>query len=168
MEQLNPIQWAILPLKKYATFSGRAPRAEYWWFTLATSIVSMFVLLADRRVGTPLFADFGPLRVTYLVAVGLPSYAVLARRLHDLGASGWWSLVRMSGWVLIIAKSEGFSRSYLDQMSGWAVAAIAIVGVCWICAEIALVVSMFIRGTRGPNDYGPDPYGASELEEVFA
>lgn len=80
-------------LTQYAVFSGRARRAEYWWFTLFNIIVMVaaFVLLtaggdALGTAGVVLYA---------LVALGLflPGLAVTVRRLHDTGRSGWWFLL---------------------------------------------------------------------------
>lgn len=74
-------------LIKYATFSGRARRSEYWFFALASLIASVVASTIDNVIGTQLF--------TYIVALGLflPSLAVGIRRLHDTGRTGWWVLI---------------------------------------------------------------------------
>jgi len=79
---------------KYAEFSGRADRTEYWWFEL-------FLLLL--MIGAGMLND----TLTNLVslAVMLPSFAVGARRLHDVNKSGWWQLlylVPIVGWIVLI------------------------------------------------------------------
>lgn len=73
---------------KYVTFSGRAPRSEYWWFML-------FLLLAQLALGVldaMAFGDAqaGPLGMVFGLAVCLPAISVTVRRLHDIGRSGWW------------------------------------------------------------------------------
>jgi uncharacterized membrane protein YhaH (DUF805 family) len=40
---MTPIDWAKRPLQKYADFSGRAPRAEYWWYTLAILVIAIVI-----------------------------------------------------------------------------------------------------------------------------
>jgi uncharacterized membrane protein YhaH (DUF805 family) len=71
--------------KKYADFSGRASRSEYWWFVLFTSIVSVVLTLAGGEIASGIFS----------VATLIPSLAVGARRLHDLGKSGWFLLISL-------------------------------------------------------------------------
>lgn len=66
----------------YAQFDGRASRSEYWWFYLFTSLVTA---VADSLGGTA-----GNLATLFLL---LPSLALAARRLHDVGRSGWWFLL---------------------------------------------------------------------------
>ena len=102
---------------KYATFSGRASRAEYWWWWLFSVLVIgatfVVILLGSSSDGVSAVGVFG--WVLYAVAVvGLivPSLAVLVRRLHDTGRSGWWyfiSLVPCVGgiWLLVLLVSEG-------------------------------------------------------------
>ena len=80
---------------KYADFSGRASRAEFWWFALFTFIVMVVldvIVLAVQSSGI-LLTIFG--LVFLVVAVGLivPSLAAIVRRLHDTGKSGWLFLL---------------------------------------------------------------------------
>ena len=51
MRDLSPLEWALRPIKKYAVFSGRAPRAEYWWFYLATIIAGIASTILDALIG---------------------------------------------------------------------------------------------------------------------
>ena len=87
-------------LGKYATFSGRAPRSEFWWFTLAVIILSIIVSIIDGAVVAPMlgfeaFADEAgePLRMIESLVLLLPSLAVAVRRLHDIDRSGWWYFI---------------------------------------------------------------------------
>ncbi len=84
-------------LNKYATFTGRARRSEYWYFALANFLIS--ILLG-------LFGDLGKLvNFVYSLAVIVPSLAVGARRLHDTNRSGWWLLlilIPIVGWIWLI------------------------------------------------------------------
>ncbi len=75
-------------LKKYATFTGRARRTEYWMFALLNIIIAVVLGVVDTVIGSP-----GILGGIYVLAVLLPSIAVGIRRLHDTGRSGWWLLI---------------------------------------------------------------------------
>jgi uncharacterized membrane protein YhaH (DUF805 family) len=82
-------------LSKYATFTGRASRAEFWWFVLFNSLTALIInaLFAPfLGAGTGLW-----LATLFLVVMLLPSLAVGARRLHDMNVSGWWQLLHLSG-----------------------------------------------------------------------
>src|SRR5207302_6213198 len=74
-------------LEKYADFSGRARRAEYWWFTLANVIVDVVLLILAAASNV-----FFVLLVIYWIALIVPSIAVTFRRLHDTDKSGWFIL----------------------------------------------------------------------------
>lgn len=127
---------------KYATFSGRARRAEYWWFVLFT-----FVMNAALNVIDGFIFGFGSgmmhggqaqlLSPIFSLAVLLPSLAAGARRLHDTGRSGWWLLI------------------WLIPLIGW------IILIWWLATP----------GDAGRNDYGGDPigqdgYGQSSVPRV--
>lgn len=82
------MQWYLEVLKKYATFSGRARRKEYWMFALISGIISLLLLGVDNLLGLP----FG-LQAIYSLLVLIPGLAVCVRRLHDIGRSAWWLLI---------------------------------------------------------------------------
>lgn len=94
-------------LKKYATFEGRARRAEYWQFALIHGIISI-VLNALTLAGE----GFAVLFFVYAIGVLLPGLAVQVRRLHDVGKSGWFlliSLIPIVGaiWLLVLQCKDG-------------------------------------------------------------
>ncbi len=82
------MNWYLAVLKKYAIFSGRAQRAEYWYFCLFNIIISIALGFIDGVLGTP-----GILGLIYSLGVLLPAIAVTVRRLHDTSRSGWWILI---------------------------------------------------------------------------
>lgn len=89
-------QWMTEPLKKYAVFSGRARRAEYWWYTLLILIGTIVLAIVDVAVvGVEAMDTYGvgPLTGLFALATLLPSLGVSIRRLHDLDKSGWWLLL---------------------------------------------------------------------------
>ena len=122
----------------YATFSGRASRSEYWYFTL----FNLLVTIALYIVGFILGATFGSgytgigvgysigevLNWIYTLATIIPCLAVFCRRMHDTGRSGWW----------------------------WFICLIPIVG--------AIVLLVFLcQDTQPANQYGPVP--ADKMED---
>jgi uncharacterized membrane protein YhaH (DUF805 family) len=86
---MNPVDaWKTVVLERYAEFTGRAGRPEFWWFVLANLIVGVvFGLLAYISL------VFGVVVVVYYLAILIPSIAVASRRLHDSNKSGWWLLL---------------------------------------------------------------------------
>jgi uncharacterized membrane protein YhaH (DUF805 family) len=94
-------------LQKYATFTGRASRSEFWWWALANGIVitvlyGLIIALAvagQTADGQPGRALIAPtiLMVVWALAVLLPTIGVTIRRLHDAGYSGWFYLFSIFG-----------------------------------------------------------------------
>jgi len=103
-------------LKKYATFTGRASRGEYWWWVLASVIVQTILYIPTLALGMATSPDGGQTPgpggivfgvLYFIVALGLflPSLAVAIRRLHDAGYSGWYyllSLIPLVGGIILI------------------------------------------------------------------
>jgi uncharacterized membrane protein YhaH (DUF805 family) len=88
------MNWFLVVLKKYATFSGRAQRAEYWYFLLFSTLIVIALSVIDGMTGSyNEDTGWGLLSGLYSLAVLLPSIAVGARRLHDTSRTGWWLLI---------------------------------------------------------------------------
>ena len=88
------MNWYMEALRKYATFTGRARRKEFWFFQLFVLLIAMALSLVDRMLG--LFDDelgVGPLSGLFSLAMFLPGLAVSVRRLHDTDRTGWWALL---------------------------------------------------------------------------
>ena len=96
----------LVALKKYAVFSGRARRSEYWLFFLFYLIVIFVTGFIDGILGTfDERSGYGILSGLSTAVLIIPLIAVLVRRLHDLDKSGWWALiiiVPIAGFVLLI------------------------------------------------------------------
>lgn len=88
------MNWYLEVLKKYAVFSGRARRKEYWYFILFNILINIILSVVDGLTGN-LDPDTGVglLSSIYTLAILIPSIAVSVRRLHDTGRSGWWLLI---------------------------------------------------------------------------
>ena len=90
--------------KKYADFSGRASRSEFWFFQLFYLIVVIVAMIIDTMLLGYTFEDDGPVQIILWVVTFLPFIAVGARRLHDINRSGWWQLIAIPviGIILLI------------------------------------------------------------------
>ena len=96
-------------MNNFANFEGRASRSEYWWFALATFIAGFCIGLVDGVIlvvmDVPidsLLWSFSPLGTLFQLAILIPGLAVLVRRFHDLGKSGWWFFILLIPCVGII------------------------------------------------------------------
>ena len=87
------MNWYLVVLKKYAVFSGRARRKEYWMFTLFSTIIAFVLGFIESIVGIAPQTNQSILVGIYTLAVLIPSIAVSVRRLHDTGRSGLWVLI---------------------------------------------------------------------------
>lgn len=161
------MNWMLMPIRRYADFSGRSRRLEFWMFQLMNVIVSLVLagpaymafiaqmsqamltaqgdpageldVLSSLQLGTVPMVML-VLYLIYFLFILIPSLALVVRRLHDRNLSGWWYL----GLLLV----------------SW----IPLVG---LVASIAFLVFMCLDGTPGPNRFGPDPKGRMN-EEVFS
>ena len=87
------MDWYLGVLRKYAVFSGRARRLEYWMFQLINLLVTSALVVADVVMGMANAAGVGFFAGIYALAVFIPELAVCVRRLHDTGRSAWWLLL---------------------------------------------------------------------------
>jgi uncharacterized membrane protein YhaH (DUF805 family) len=107
-------------LRKYAVFTGRAGRSEFWWFTLVYLILIAMAAFVDVVVGTfDAAIGFGLFSGSLLIATLLPMLGVHVRRLHDTGRSGGWvllGLVPVVGsfalFVLVLFASQPGTNEY--------------------------------------------------------
>jgi len=87
------MNYYLLALKKYAVFSGRAQRVEYWYFALPNMIIGSVLGIIRGVTGSDVGIIIGILSIIYSLAVLIPGIAVTVRRLHDTNRSGWWLLI---------------------------------------------------------------------------
>lgn len=113
--------------RNYASFTGRAPRSEFWFWMLFVLVGSLAATVVDAVFGmAEIHADLyvpGPLFVVFMLATLSPTIAVTVRRMHDIERNGWWA------WLYIVP--------VIGALVLWA-----------FCA---------VKGTYGENEYGPDP-----------
>ena len=137
---------------KYAVFSGRAQRSEFWWFFLFSAVSSAIAGIV------PVIGQIYPLVLL------IPSLSVSARRLHDTGRSAWWLLLYLGSilamGIAFAALVLAFVISFDTGNNGGASSAGLIAMVSFFIAlgcSIAPLIFYVLPGTVGPNRYGPDP-----------
>ena len=112
---MNFTQSITTCMSKYATFSGTASRSEFWWFVLFAELLGYAASITDSLLTGPIdvtyhfenwfdpFELFDPNKVGRLnefiifFAFLIPGFAAGSRRLHDIGKSGWWQLLILTG-----------------------------------------------------------------------
>jgi uncharacterized membrane protein YhaH (DUF805 family) len=173
------MHWMLMPLRRYADFSGRSRRMEFWMWQLGKFIFFMLlVIVGFAMIGPALLSGdptnvvgaFAGIAILYLVCivVGLgifiPDLAVTVRRLHDTERTGWWILAPVIPYLVIFVMAivaGGSGAIDPKNPAGGPMAALGIVGlVCMLAVMvlgITLLVFYFLEGTPGPNKYGPDP-----------
>ena len=154
-------------LRKYVGFSGRATRAEYWWWTLATTfIIVVFGLLAPFLSGAAGILSIAA--VLFALATFLPTLAVTMRRLHDIGKSGWWILAwiiigSVSGIILLSGAVLAFGLALLSDLLGddrlVAIGfVVLIIGLVPYAGTLLWMIAWLARqGDAGSNCHGPYP-----------
>ena len=128
--------------KKYCRLKGRASRSEFWWFCLFTFILNLIVGLLGSLLPS-LGSIVSAVQALWLL---LPTVGVTTRRLHDRNMSGWWQLLPLAAALPAIAGAVLESDGLL-MLAGCTVA----------LASLALLIIYALRGTAGPNRFGPDP-----------
>ena len=113
------MNWYLKVLKQYGDFNGRARRKEYWMFALFNIIFVIVAGILDNILGITIEGVGGLLYVLYSLAVFIPALAVITRRLHDVGKSGWMiliSLIPLIGaiwlFVLLVTDSNSGENQY--------------------------------------------------------
>lgn len=87
-QKLSFVEAVLICFKKYADFKGRARRSEFWWWTLFAMVINLIALVVACG---GIDSSFCSWLIPYLIIL-LPSMAVTARRLHDIGRTAWWLL----------------------------------------------------------------------------
>jgi len=164
----------LQPIKKYAVFSGRATRLEYWSFIVFQWTLLQIIWFLDVGVQT-LWQDAGsPIprmsegMISGLVVLVLmiPGIAVSVRRLHDINKSGKWALLFVAS-LLLFSIAFGWYESVQQEQAAVADLkdAYGLAGVAsFICIPVYIwfIALMYREGDKGDNRFGPDPKNETE------
>jgi len=138
------MEWMVMPLKRYADFSGRSRRKEYWMFVLLQLLIIIGICII-----AVIFGGFSPdisggmpagggllmgLLGLFTLAFIIPSIAVQVRRFHDQDKSGWFVLLNLIPYI----------------------------------GGLVVLVFMCLDGTRGTNRFGEDPKARGTAGEAFS
>ena len=156
---MNFIQSVKTCFKKYASFQGRATRSEFWWFQLFMTVMSFGAMAADGFVlGYSLEAPFTPLAFIVTLGLTIPSASVTARRLHDIGWSGW---VQMPMFLTFTAYLDVWVLDFSVSTLGVFLFSGGVVYWLFLCL-------ILIKDSQPlTNRYGPNPK-AENLPEIFS
>ena len=145
------MNWYLKVIRNYTGFSGRARRKEYWMFALFNIIFSTILTIIDKSLKLNIsYTQYGILNTLYSLAIFLPSLAVMVRRLHDIGKSGWYIFIFIipifvAAVIVLMLKSEGNTT--------W----ILLPALVIVATAIWIIVLFATDGEKGDNKWGPNP-----------
>lgn len=174
---MGPIKAIASCYRKILTISGRARRAEYWWFFLYLTLVGAGLQLAlaleiakDGDVvatlmnedmlrawmlgNTDVLCVVGYVTAGYLVLGWLPSFTVTIRRLHDTNRSGWFIFMPFMAYLATLGGALFLTVATAGQGAILALLALTIVP---LAASLWFFIVLCLPGTHGTNRFGPDP-----------
>jgi uncharacterized membrane protein YhaH (DUF805 family) len=148
---MQPLDWALLPFSRYFDFSGRSSRAEYWYFTALMWLVTLLIVLGEQLLGRPVEGVLTAINSLFGLVTFIPSLAVAVRRLHDINRSGF-ELLRYGIPLVVVVVLMPFALFIAPFF-------VFVLGLAAVVIGVKFLVLMIIEGDRGPNLYGPNPYG---------
>ncbi|MDA1245637.1 MAG: DUF805 domain-containing protein [Proteobacteria bacterium] len=103
---------------KYATFSGRASRSEFWWFYLFFTLMSWAASIVGAvTLGIGMEAGAIALSTVLQTILLVPWLAVASRRMHDINKSGWWMLIMFTGIGVFFSSTGGLIRATMPKIA---------------------------------------------------
>jgi len=144
---MNFIESVRVCLLEYAVFKGRSRRSEFWWFQLFCILIAIVASVLDTAIFGFSDAVITPLATSFDVATIIPLTAVTARRLHDVGKSGWLQLPNFLFYLLYL---EGYVS---DSIMNWLYVSMGFAGIYFLW----LLYHLVRDSNPGQNAYGRNP-----------
>lgn len=184
---MGPFEATARCFSKYATFSGRAARPEYWWFVVAVFVFNVLAGVVDAAlfgsIGTEVTetasgethalafeSESGPVTSLVNLLLFLPSLAVAWRRMHDTGRSGLVLLIPLAisvatiGFLLLgvggftLLERIGLDGAFLRQLAAsLGLAGIVTAAILQLAAAVMILWWLTRPSQSGANRYGPEP-----------
>ena len=181
------MEFMFLPLKRYAEFSGRSRRMEFWmWLLFQFLLGCVFLVGFLGLVGSAILAGglerpeqflasggaaIGLILLWLVVSLAffIPNLAVTIRRLHDTDRSGWWVMLYWGPYLVSLFMTPAMTNAAVNSGDLETLTGVSLLfsGVQLI-GSLVLLVFMFLDGTPGHNRFGPDPKGRADAGNVFA
>ena len=112
------MEWYLKVVRdNYANFKGRASRQEYWMFALANALFAFALSMVEGFTGIFGNNDESILANIYSLAVAIPTLAIGVRRMHDVGKSGWFFLIPIYNFILLVTDSEIGENQYGNHLN---------------------------------------------------
>ena len=168
---MDPVTAVKTCFRKFFDFKGRARRSEYWWFVLFVIVVSSIF-----NYGGLLFPVLTFVGILCSLVLTIPQFAAMTRRLHDTGRSGWWVLIIVILYVVVLGSlcvvlapimsqmlQETDTYAQVDMMTS-AIQASPMAATLMMFGSLAtsllgIIVLIFtlLDSKWGENKYGPSP-----------
>lgn len=153
-------------LRKYFTFSGRAARSEYWWFSLFCAIGGLVFGAMEGLINAVTGTENGPtlLSGAFSLATFIPSISVGFRRMHDTGRSGlylFYPVIAVIGLVIFIrlfGSAGGLTPDTFIVPDGIAGTIIIVAAVIVLVSPLIVIWWLTRPSQTGQNQYGPNPH----------
>lgn len=164
------VAWIKKVFRKYNDFKGRARRKEYWLFFIAVSLLNLVGLACDVAIisSTQYQTYYGFYIIASLLTI-TPLLAVGARRLHDIGRSGWWQSLAVIPSILcvgvLIVKSTYAINSGIKPEDSLSTQAVAIATTFVLSGWVTIITLLLLNTSPRMNQYGipAKPLGKREV-----
>lgn len=145
----------------FLSFEGRISRKYFWLGNIGMGIALILIININLWLNETL--GLALIIVAYLISL-YPTAALMVKRLHDRNRTGWWAALVMGlGIAFNILQFAGLAgQPEQPNMLDVVVFVASAIVTIWLVIELG-----FLKGTQGPNRFGPDPLGATQADAAL-